>query len=851
MARARSPLLRTLVGIGVFLCSTVWAQTPPGYETFPVGFILNGREVSQAVLVAGSLERDSPVAFDTWLLPLNELEKVLELDIAKNGAGETVLRSPFAVRVVSAADFTTHPQLGRAVSVATLRDWSGAELTFDAQSFAVQLMVELPAPNRPVSEPTPVNLTGLPEVTGGPFGVSLLRQRGGVVATSGTIRLSGRTEALGTLFGGSYYLNVSQGVSGLRLRDAHYLRLGERFDLALGDQPSLWLRPDFWGASTTLRLGFTASPQGGGMSLDDRRQSPTLTRTVVGEADPGTLVRLVPRGRDGAPVAEVLVGADGTYRFEDVPVTPQAGGSYELLLYPEGRLTFEPLRREANLARLAEQLPEHAASLSFSAGARRAGGGFLDALNTPVGFAALRYGLSEDLTLGGGAVYDEGVRLLAEAFYQPGRAPFEASVSVLSPAASGSGGDWRLQGRAQYDFGKTQLRANATENEQRFSVRYEAASTWTFEAGHTRQDGLHTGLRYGLQRRPWSFQAQAFVTQTADFRVSYQLTQELWRLNVFQLVSNTQVLTQLSYGLPATFGDTFGASGSYRFGLNQRLTFEDETLLGVTPFLRYEVESLSGFGLESAQLGYGFGPLGSGLQANASLQLSPGLTLNTSYQGGFHGSEDRLSVTLTGTLRLAGGLGLSGSAPDRLLRQGQLVLRPFYDLDANGRFDPGSDEPVALEKPEQLLSLDGEPLSPAGFDREGDRIVLTLLPGTYRLDLDPEGYPADHAPGTSAFAATVAAGGTTLLDIGFAPSLSRMGVLADASGKPLVGVQVVATPERGEPVTSLTNAAGVYLLNGLAPGRYRLTVNGVPTSPETLRIELDSHPFAELNLTLP
>ncbi|RKZ40240.1 MAG: hypothetical protein DRQ49_09035 [Gammaproteobacteria bacterium] len=126
-------------------------------------------------------------------------------------------------------------------------------------------------------------------------------------------------------------------------------------DYALGSQPTFWQNCDnYWGATLVKRSGFSslqASPGGFDQAL--RRKSWQVARTITGEAEPGTLVRLVEGFGDQA-IAETLVDSSGVYRFEDIDsrtgsskksrlrVTKQgiytqvAPGTYRLDLDPAG-----------------------------------------------------------------------------------------------------------------------------------------------------------------------------------------------------------------------------------------------------------------------------------------------------------------------------------------------------------------------------------------------------------------------------------------------------------------------------------------------------------------------------------
>ena len=62
-----------------------------------------------------------------------------------------------------------------------------------------------------------------------------------------------------------------------------------------------------------------------------------------------------------------------------------------------------------------------------------------------------------------------------------------------------------------------------------------------------------------------------------------------------------------------------------------------------------------------------------------------------------------------------------------------------------------------------------------------------------------------------------------------------------------VRIEAIAVNRDQWPV-SINNGAGVFYLEGLRQGAYRLEINGEPAQPNRMIIDTASEPFQELNL---
>ena len=193
-------------------------------------------------------------------------------------------------------------------------------------------------------------------------------------------------------------------------------------------------------------------------------------------------------------------------------------------------------------------------------------------------------------------------------------------------------------------------------------------------------------------------------------------------------------------------------------------------------------------------------------------------------------------------------LGVAGDQQAEQLRgRGGIMLQPFFDLNANDVHDP--DESYYTEATDLLFILNAKPIQATEPTILDARVLLRLPSGRYRLDLDPAGFPLNWKTEMSALAVDVVAGSYTPVPIPFQPSYTVIGVISAPDGNPLAGAKVEAVPDNdAEAIFSITNGAGVYVLEALPQGRYQLQADGVRFEPSFLEITDTTEPFQELNL---
>ncbi len=184
---------------------------------------------------------------------------------------------------------------------------------------------------------------------------------------------------------------------------------------------------------------------------------------------------------------------------------------------------------------------------------------------------------------------------------------------------------------------------------------------------------------------------------------------------------------------------------------------------------------------------------------------------------------------------------------DYFRTQGGLLIQPFFDNNNNGKFD--SNEKLYTENPDTLLLINNRVVKSLQPDIQSDRILVRLNPGTYRLDLDPAGFPEDWQATTDAYAVDVIAGSYTPVLLPLTRAYAFSGVITDAQGKPINGARVEAVSKDSKVrLFSVTNTAGVYYLERLQQGTYDLLVNDKYVSGMILKLDNSSQGFQELNV---
>ena len=832
------------------------SEVPAGFTVFPVGVNVGERSVNFGVLVRGRENGSEAVNFADWLVPFDVVVEALKLKVTALENGQLEFRSTSIVARIDSKVLITDPQLGLVFSIKQIQTLLGVPAKFDINEYAIAFnpsqTESLPGQAKLI--PTPVQLEGLPRLTAPNATIAALEQRVNSTNSQGnSLNFQGELQAVGTVFRGSGYVRINQpdiqDSRTWKLAEAQYLQQNANADYVVGSQPTFWRSQragNYWGFTTIQRQGFTSPEQfyGGGFSPRERLQSNQVGRTIVGEAEPGTLVQLT-EGFGGRVIDEALVDSSGIYRFENVRVEGNIfGGNYQVLLYRQGRRTEPPEIREATFSTVPGQIPAGASATIVSAGIGRRvqENRFLGEFTDIQAGIGQRWGVSESVTVGVGMVYDQMPRGLGEIFFRPNNVPFEVSASILTPDDQNT---WDIDANLYYQpTPNITARFNSDRFSRRFNLDWRVSPQLSLLGSYNNFDGVAAGMQIAFNSRGGFTFARATLDQAN--RLRWNFIQRLGALELNGRGNEIGTLSELKYNLSgARFLDTGHALLLNYETLN--LT-RSERLVTLGWRYRSSAQAADGNYLWETYLGYGVGSQGSGIVAAAQTGILPGLLLRLRYQGvSVNLGEQRYSIELVSSANLQGGIFPGDRRTDYFRTQGGLLLQPFFDRNNNGKHDSG--EEYYTESANLLFILNNQPLRSSRPDVQSDRILLRLPPGMYRLDLDPAGFPLDWQPSIDAMAVEVVAGSYTPTLVPFIPSFTLSGVVTNSSGNAIAGARVEAVGSKGTLRRfSVTNGAGVYYMERLQPDTYTLLVNGEPAQPSTITANESSEPFLELNL---
>ncbi|WP_313933789.1 MULTISPECIES: carboxypeptidase-like regulatory domain-containing protein [unclassified Calothrix] len=823
------------------------------FSVFPVGLDVDQRQIIKSLLIRGQEDGTQAVDFERWLIPYEAVVKALQLNVNLSN-GQLEIRAPGLVTRIDPRELNNDRKLGLVFSVAQLQTLLGIKVTFDINDYALRL--ERPwllHPSQLIAAPEPiVELTGLPEVPAPDLTLTAVEQRLNVTGSSSrAANYQGDLAAVGTALGGSWFVrinqpNVQNSIS-WKLAETQFLRQTDSADYIIGSQAPFWLSQgtgDYWGLTTIQRWGFTPPETVGGSSPNQRMQSAQIGRVITGTAEPGTLVRLT-QGLSERVIAEVLVDSSGIYRFNDVPVDSRfLGANYQLLLYPQGQLTQTPEIRSVTFSILPGQLPAGGSALVVSGGLRRQlsnNNSFIGDFTDFRGGVAQRWGIASDLTVGIGGVYDGSLRGLAEIFYQPENLPLKVALSALS------GEQWDINANVTFQISPS---INTRFISDRFKTRFDfdwRMSSWlSLFGGVDSRDGEFVGLQ--ITQHNQNSYTFARLTYNSDNYLRWNLMQRLGQLELKSNGNEVSSFSELAY--------YFSPEKFTRQGNSLYVSYETNDIFANSDRLasfgwRYRSPqvTLNGDSLWELQLGYGLGSQGSGIVAAIGTNIIPGLSLRGRYQGiSATSDEPSFALELVSSLNLQRGIKPNAARQFNNLRtQGGILLQPFFDRNGNGKRD--ANEPVYLENSPLLFSINNQNLQSLTSEMQDDGALVHLSPGKYRLDLDPAGFPTNWQTSVDSLAVDVVAGSYTPVMLPMVRSFTRSGILTDSQGKPIPGARVEAIDvNSGQKRFSVTNAAGVYYLQGLQQGNYKIEVNGESINTQNLLIEESSAAFQQLNL---
>ncbi len=817
----------------------------------------------QQLGVQGELNKQQqPVRFDRWLVPLDATLKLLEIKQQPLPTGEIELKSAYLQVRLHPIQFKADPQLGRVITIGELQKFPGLKVEFDEKEVALKFSYTLPKnPPKPTAADPTVSLDGLVSVDPPVANLSAVSERINLSgATNSQLNTQGEFKAVGTVLGSSWYLRVDQpqlaNLLTWGLSEAVAINQNASADWIAGSQSPFWRRQgnptgSYWGITTIQRQDFTppTSLSGGDFVPNERLQSSRLGRTVIGTAQPGTVVRLI-KGFNTEVIGQVLVDSSGVFRFENVVVSKEGdfGSGYRLLLYPSGQLTADPQVRDVTFTTVPGQLSAGTGAWIASAGANynRKPTEFVGKLDGLQGGAAYRRGISESVTVGAGIIADPlAVRGLGEVFWQPTGVPLQASISAVT------GERWDMVSNVNYQPSST-LSANFSSDKlsSRADVNWQLTPKFTASSKYDSLSGVAIGGNYNFSLAPNSnSNVQGTFDSKSFLRWSASHQQNEWQLGLQG--NEISLNSEVSYRLPSATGSTQNLAINY-----QSTTTASPTTFGQLLW-RYQSTPLQ------ADLGYGLSRLGKGFNAGLGMTMAPGLQFIGRYQGiSASSNRESFSLELQSTLDFQSGKQAATTRVEDLRTRGGIAIQTFFDRNRNGIQDTGEE---SYWHPE-LVMLNKKPLNPSQTNKLANRVEIASPPGSYRIDLNAAHLPprwrsgmtgADDQP-VDSLRVNVALGSYTTIAIPLTPIYTVAGVVSDSTGKPLPSVEVTAVGTNSNNIrkTTIAKADGSYEFADLPLGAYQISTPGqlqpktvviISSSPVLQKVDLQQHKIKSLS----
>jgi hypothetical protein len=831
---------------------------PIKFTRLPVGLNIGKNPVIASTFVRGAEDGKEAVDFDNWLISFKDIQTALNLNVKTLEDGQLEIRSPGLITRINPKELKTDPELGLVLSIAEIKNKLGVKCEFNIIDYAVVFnppWLNLETENSE-QKILPVILEGLPKITPPTFTLTAVGQQINLTSKSTSASTESQSDltAVGSLLGGSVTLKIKQSdltdASSWQLNEFQYLRQTPTADYAVGYQPTFWQTQgsgSYWGFTTIQRFGFTPTDAlAGGFSPSQRLQPGEITRTITGEAKPGTLVQLK-QGTSGILVREVLVDSSGVYRFDNISMGRNKSNDYRIFFYPNGQLTAQPIIQEAKFSNLAARLSKGTSALIISTGLSQQllPNNFIGKFQDLRGGVAYRLGLTENLTLGAGVIYDQSLLGLGELFYQPEKLPLRINAAFLMGTKS-KGWDYNANislnpsPRLNLNFFSDRLA-------QRFEVNWQVLSGMGLKfSSNSREDSLTAGINLSQIGRNFSIFSSADINNKN--KLNWNLSSTLANFQLSHRGNDIGTNTELNYKFSPSSSsgnslkviyetsntDSYDYLTSFKWNYVSKNLFKD-----YKPQIEFD-------------LGYGMGSRGNGIIASASTAMIPGLILTVRYQEvSITNNETSFKIELSPSINLQPQLGLGDSRFDSLRSGGGIFIQPFLDQNANGKLD--NNEKIYTQDADLLLIINNKSLKFFQADWTADGIFVKLPAGTYRLDLDPAGYPMNRQPIESAYAVEVIAGSYSTVRVPMIVSYTVAGRLI-MSGNPIAGAKVEAIPSQSskskKTIVSITNSAGIYFLEELQPGTYNLLVNGQPAQPHTIEINQSSNQLQEINLVI-
>ena len=567
--------------------------------------------------------------------------------------------------------------------------------------------------------------------------------------------------------------------------------------------------------------GAAASPQAFGSNVLFPRRGAAM-ETVRGEARPGQFVQL---RVDGRLLETEQVGYDGRFVFDSVRLPLRQVSEVEVLVFDPNNLQIPVEVRTDRVASsaflLADGQVTHAAGIGL---AGRFDEGFVGRSNEQLpqgagGYYQWRQGFNKNITAEA-TVQHNGQNTSAAIGAVTRLAPMWVTSFGLIQSESSTGYNvdlegyrkqWRFFGRSFYApraFGLVESDGGIIDH--RVDVDYNFGQRLRLGViARDRDDGTNAD-RFVLPTATWRPVPELYIDARPDLFGEYLLS-SFWRPR-----RDTRLRFFRSRSSSAEVAHDIGD----RMQIAWNTQFETvETRHTIFASRRGFLNRGSWFiraGLTESEGEFGW-------LAGASTPLLPGVIGRVEYQSlpltTVDGREEgRLLVNIVSDLRQAGGRVVPASNSGFRQTGGSLVGR--ITLDAKSRTN--REQARRSLAGAQIRVADG---GRAVTDNRGRFFIGNLSAGIYEVELDPADLPLELMPVRKKLRARIAPGAATRVDFVLSLEYGLAGRLRDADGAPLPQIRVELVDEDGIYYThAWTDAFGLYRLDSVPPGRYRIQV---------------------------
>ncbi|MGK7949182.1 MAG: hypothetical protein AB4368_10365 [Xenococcaceae cyanobacterium] len=273
-------------------------------------------------------------------------------------------------------------------------------------------------------------------------------------------------------------------------------------------------------------------------------------------------------------------------------------------------------------------LPEGISTLTISGGSKKnlvKKDNLLGDIEDFRGGVALHQGVSNDLTLGVGFVYDDFLLGFSEISFQPEDIPLKTKVSLM-------GRDQGLELHSHVIFQPAEnfvLNFYSKDSEQKFDLNWGLISGVTLTAkGNSDKESLQAGLKFAFKTKYLAFAASAMLNNQE--RMEWQIDSKLGDLQLKHTNKPLKTSSELSYAFLSSHKNGFQCS--FFVNYESRELKRSQEYLNVWGWRLNSGEKLDNKKYRwTFDLGYGSGSQGAGIIASVSKSLKPDVLLKLSY----------------------------------------------------------------------------------------------------------------------------------------------------------------------------------------------------------------------------